>query len=186
MAGYDDPTPKPADLNTRRLRTFPAIIGHSRECEQPATAEHDEDVMQMNKVRLRASGWVQRAVIKVECMISEPGHPTGDERSLQEETIMLKTISAALLAVSVIAAPVLAAAPDKTAQAPATKTTQAPVKKTAQAPVIKAGQAKSKVLNANARMGHKHYRHHKHMGMLKTHVTPKVVTKHVTPSAKRG
>ena len=100
---------------------------------------------------------------------------------------MLKTISAALLAVSVIAAPVLAAAPDKTAQAPATKTTQAPVKKTAQAPVIKAGQAKSKVLNANARMGsHKHYRHHKHMGTLKTHVTPKVVTKHVTPSAKRG
>ena len=74
----------------------------------------------------------------------------------------------------------LAAAPDKTAQAPATKTTQAPVKKTAQAPVIKAGQAKSKVLNANARMGHKHYRHHKHMGTLKTHVTPKVVTKHVT------
>jgi len=103
---------------------------------------------------------------------------------------MLKTISAALLAVSVIAAPALAAAPGKTAQAPATKTTQAPVNKTAQAPVIKADQAKSKVLNANARMGHhkhyRHYRHHKHMGMLKTHVTPKVATKHVTPSAKRG
>jgi hypothetical protein len=35
---------------------------------------------------------------------------------------------------------------------------------------------------------HKHYRqqrHHKHMGMLKTHATPKVAIKHFT-SAKRG
>ena len=51
---------------------------------------------------------------------------------------------------------------------------------------------KSKLLNANARMGrhhHKHYRHHrhhKHMGVLKTHATPKVAVKHVTPAAKRG
>ena len=96
---------------------------------------------------------------------------------------MLKTISAALLAVSVLAAPALAAAPGKTAQVPATKTTQAPV--------IKAKRLPSKVLNANARMGrhhHKHYRHHrhhKHMGMLKTHATPKVAIKHIA-AAKRG
>jgi hypothetical protein len=94
---------------------------------------------------------------------------------------MLKSISAALLAVSVLAAPAFAAAPGKTAQVPATKTTQAPV--------IKAKLLPSKVLNANARMGyhHKHYRHHrhhKHMGMLKTHGTPKVAIKHIT--AKRG
>jgi hypothetical protein len=93
---------------------------------------------------------------------------------------MLKTISAALLAVSVLAAPAFAAAPGKTAQVPATKTTQAPV--------IKA-KLPSKVLNANARMGHhpkhyRHHRHHKHMGMLKTHGTPKVAIKHIT--AKRG
>jgi hypothetical protein len=86
---------------------------------------------------------------------------------------MFKTISAALLAVSVLAAPALAASTNKTTHAP----------------VIKAEPAKSKVLNANARMGRhhvKHVRHHrKHIGMLKTHVTPKLAVKHVTP-AKRG
>ena len=89
---------------------------------------------------------------------------------------MLKTISAALLAVSVLAAPALAATPGKTTHAP----------------VIKSEQVKPNVLNANARMGrhhHKHYahhRHHKHMAAHKTHASPKVVTKHVTSPAKRG
>ena len=88
---------------------------------------------------------------------------------------MFKTISAALLAVSVLAAPALAASPGKVTHAP----------------VIKAEQTKSKFFNANARMGrhhHKHlrhHRHHKHIGMLKTHGTPKVAIKHVT-DAKRG
>ena len=96
---------------------------------------------------------------------------------------MFKTISAALLAVSFIAAPALAAAP--------AKSTTAPVVKTTTAPVIKAEPAKSKVLNANARMGrhhHKHFRHHrqhKHIGMLKTHAAPKLAVKHIAP-AKRG
>jgi hypothetical protein len=96
---------------------------------------------------------------------------------------MIKTISAALLAVSVLAAPALAATTGKSAQAPVTKTTPAPV--------IKAEPSKSKFLNANAKMGrhhHQHVRHHghhKHMGMLKTHATPKFAIKHVTP-AKRG
>jgi hypothetical protein len=95
---------------------------------------------------------------------------------LKEEMTMLKTISAALLAVSVLAAPALAAGQGN---------------KTADAPVIKAEQAKQakpSVLNANAKMGHhhKHFRHHrshKHMGALKTH--QKVAIKHVVP-AKRG
>ena len=101
---------------------------------------------------------------------------------------MLKTISAALVAVSVLAAPALAATPGKTARAP--------VNKTMQTPAIKAEQGKSKVLNAkalnaNARMDshHKHYRHHrhhKHIGLLKTHAKPHVAIKHVTPVAKRG
>jgi Ni/Co efflux regulator RcnB len=87
---------------------------------------------------------------------------------------MFKTISAALLAVSFIAAPALAANTGKTF-----------------APVIKAEPMKAKVLNANARMGrhhHKHYRqhrHHKHMGVLKTHAAPKFAVKHIAP-AKRG
>ena len=92
---------------------------------------------------------------------------------------MFKTISAALLAVSVLAAPALAASPGKTTD------------KTTHAPVIKAEQSKSKFFNANARMGrhhHKHlrhHRHHKHMGMLKIHGAPKFAIKHVT-HAKRG
>ena len=35
---------------------------------------------QMNEVRHRASGWVQRAPPKVVSMIDEPGHPTGHSR----------------------------------------------------------------------------------------------------------
>jgi hypothetical protein len=108
---------------------------------------------------------------------------------MEEETTMLKTISAALVAVSVLAAPALAGAPGKTAQAPANKTTQAPVNKSTQAPVIKS-EGKSKALNANARMDrhHKHYRHHrhdKHIGLHKTHAKH-IAVKHVTPAAKRS
>ena len=105
---------------------------------------------------------------------------------------MLKTISAALVAVSVLAAPALAAAPGKTTQTPAIK---APVTRTVQAPVVKADASKSKLLNANAHMGRhhrhhrhhvRHHRHHKHMGVLKTHAAPKFVVKHVTSAPKRG
>jgi hypothetical protein len=143
-------------------------------------AEHDKDVIQMNEVRRRASGWVQRMPPKVDCMISEPGHPTGNPRSLEKETTMLKTISAALLAVSVIAAPALAETAGKTTQAPVNKTAQDPASKTTQAPVIKADQTKSKALNANAKMGRHHnkhmsrhhYKHTKKMGALKTHAAP--------------
>jgi hypothetical protein len=88
---------------------------------------------------------------------------------------MLKTISAALLAVSVLAAPALAADAGKTSPAPAVKTVQ----------------AKPSVRNANAKMGdhHRHYRHHgfhKRMGALKTHRFSKVAIKHVKPAAKHG
>ena len=102
---------------------------------------------------------------------------------------MLKTISAALLAVSVLAAPALAAG-----QATKQATNQATTR-TAQAPVIKAEQVKQtkpSALNANARMGHHHVRHashhrfHKHYGALKSHKFSKVSTKHMTPAIKRG
>jgi hypothetical protein len=142
----------------------------------------------MNEARHRASGGVQRAVAKVTSMISDTGHPAGHASDpLKEETTMFKTISAALVAVAVLAAPALAA-PGK-----ATNTAiKAPVTKSVQAPVIKADTAKSKFLNANARMGRhhhnhvRHHRHHKHMGMLKTHAAPKLAVKHVTPAPKRG
>ena len=109
-------------------------------------------------------------------MIDEPGHPTGHLVIAQEETTMLKTISAALLAVSVLAAPAMATGTGKTAPAP----------------VIKAVQVKTSVLNANARMEHRHHRHfrhhrfHKRMGALKTQQFSKVTIKHVVPATKRG
>jgi hypothetical protein len=93
---------------------------------------------------------------------------------LKEETIMLKTISAALLAVSVLAAPAMAAG------------------RTSDAPVIKAGQAKHSVLNANAKMRPHHVRHvrhhdtHKRIAAHKMHRFSKVTVKHVTPAIKRG
>jgi Ni/Co efflux regulator RcnB len=87
---------------------------------------------------------------------------------------MLKTISAALLAVSVLAAPAFAAGADKAAQAPVTKTEQ----------------AKPDLRNANAKMGHhRHYRHHrshKRVGALRAHQLTKVSTKHVKPATQRG
>jgi hypothetical protein len=91
---------------------------------------------------------------------------------------MLKTISAVLIAVSVLAAPALAADPGKTTQAPVTKTE-------------KTAQAKPSVRNANAKMGHHHSHHrhhhsHKRMGALRTHKLTKVSTKHTMPAAKRG
>jgi hypothetical protein len=106
---------------------------------------------------------------------------------MKQETTMLKTISAALLAVSFLAAPALAAG--------ATKTTQAPAVKTEQVKTRTAEQAKPKALNANARIGRHHHRHyshrrsHKQMGALKTHKFSKVSKasiKHVAPATKRG
>jgi hypothetical protein len=114
---------------------------------KPTGPEHDEDVIQMNEVHRRASEWVQRAPIKVVGMIEEPGHPTGQLQDPREVTTMFKTISAALLAVSVLAAPAMAAGPGRTMHAP----------------MIKAVHVKPSVLNANARMDrhhHTHFRHH--------------------------
>lgn len=109
-------------------------------------------------------------------MIHGPGDPTGHLAiPLKEETTMLKTISAALLAVSVLAAPALAADKSKTASAPVVKTEQ-----------VK--QLKPSVRNANARMHRhvRHFRHHKHMGALKTHNHSKLAIKHIGHATRRG
>jgi len=91
---------------------------------------------------------------------------------------MLKTISAALLAVSVIAAPVFAANTSKTTQAPVTKS----------ATVTPSAQVKKNPLNANAKMDRHHVRHHHfHKKMAaKVHKSLKVSAKPVTHPAKRG
>ncbi len=89
---------------------------------------------------------------------------------------MLKTISAALLAVSVIAAPALAANSGKPAKAPVIKTEQTK-------------QVKPNVLNAKAKMGRhvkhvSHHRMHKHVGPLKSHKLSTI--KHAPSATKRG
>jgi hypothetical protein len=133
-------------------------------------------------------------------MIDEPDLPAGHlQIPLEEETTMLKTISAALLAVSVIAAPAFAAGQNKAAHAPLSKTVQAPLAQTAKTNAK--ADSKSSALNAKAEMGrhHKHYRHHRHhktMGALKAHTKmsfkpvtkshSKVSFKHTAPVAKRG
>jgi hypothetical protein len=67
---------------------------------------------------------------------------------------MLKTISAALLAASVlVVAPAMAAGPGRTSHAP----------------VIKSVQVKPSVLNANARMGRHHVRHFHHHNRFHRH-----------------
>ena len=88
---------------------------------------------------------------------------------------MFKTISAALIAASLIAAPAMAAGTTKSVKAPVTKSVS----------------IKSNVLNPNAKMGRqhsKHFRHHRlhKMSAIKTHHASKVVVKRVGVAAKRG
>lgn len=81
---------------------------------------------------------------------------------------MLKTFSAALVAVSVLAAPVFAGTAGKTAQAPVNKSTQATA--------TKAEPGKSKALNANASS------HKKQVGLSKKRAT----VKPAAPAVKRS
>jgi hypothetical protein len=87
---------------------------------------------------------------------------------------MFKTISAALLAVSVLAAPAMAAG------------------RIPHAAAIKTAHVKHGVLHANARMSRhhhrlaRHYHGHKHIVMLKKHHVSKVTIKHATPATRRG
>jgi hypothetical protein len=87
-------------------------------------------------------------------MIGEPATSPGDLTDpLEEDNTMFRTISAALLAASFLAAPALAGAPGK------------PFKTTHQAPIIKVVPGNANLMNANARMGrhHRHHRfHHRH------------------------
>jgi hypothetical protein len=151
-----------------------------------ASVRCERRFIEMNESRGSASGWVQRLARKVTPAIEETGHPAGTLRDpFREELSMLKTISAALLAVSVIAAPAIAAS---TAQAPATKSAAVTT-------------VKKNPLNANAKMGHGHHhmRHHRHHGIhntmnhrthkkmaVKFHKSQKLSAKPVSHPAKRG
>jgi hypothetical protein len=91
---------------------------------------------------------------------------------------MLKTISAALLAVSVLVAPAFAAGTDKTEQAPVTKSA-----------ATKSASVKPSALNAKMGRHHvkKHVRHHRANKMAAHKAqSSKTAVKHVTQPAKRG
>jgi hypothetical protein len=92
---------------------------------------------------------------------------------------MLKTISAALLAVSVLAAPAIAASTAKTAQAPAAKS------------ATTTAQVKKNPLSANAKITRHHARHDKHHRLHKkiagkSHESLNVSAKPVKHPAKRS
>jgi hypothetical protein len=118
-------------------------------------------------------------------MIDEPGHPgRHPPGSLNDKELsMLKTISAALLAASFLAAPAMAASTKQTTQAPVTKP----------ATVDKSAQVKNP-LNANAKMTRHHTRHAKHYAhhrthkkmAAKVHKSLKVSAKPAKHPAKRG
>jgi hypothetical protein len=99
-------------------------------------------------------------------MINEPGHPTGSlVISLERGHPMLKTISAALLAVSVLAAPAMAGTVTP-AMAGSAKITHTSTHASTHAPAVKSAHIKASVLNAHAWMGrhhhhHRHFRHHR-------------------------
>jgi hypothetical protein len=101
---------------------------------------------------------------------------------------MFKTISAALLAVSVLAAPALASTMGKTNEVPPTKSASVKAHTKENARFGAKSAIKPSVLNANARMDshhhfhHRHYRHH--IGAIKTQT--KVSFKHVKPATRHG
>jgi len=162
------------------------------------TGQHDQDVMQMNGIWHDTSGDVQCELPNVVSMIEEPGLPAGDlEIPLQQEMTMLKKISAVLLAVSVLAAPALAAGTGKSADAPLIKTT--PTKDTqAKTTPAETTPAKGGELKANAKMAKHHRKHlsyrHRHHKMAafnghakaKLKTSPKVSMKPAVPATKRG
>jgi hypothetical protein len=106
----------------------------------------------MNEVCLRASEWVQRDTASLTALIDKPGQPTGPLRDRhRQETTMLKTFSAIVIAASMLAAPAMAGGLERNATSHKAAGTERHV------------QLPAKVLNANAKMGHRHSYHHRHV-----------------------
>jgi hypothetical protein len=98
---------------------------------------------------------------------------------------MLKAISAALLAASIIAAPAFAAGSGKNLQSPTMKTAQLKTTDANAKPQTKPASVHSKKDKHHV----KHVRNHRSQqrtGALKTHRLSKVSIKHTAPIAKRG
>jgi hypothetical protein len=163
-------------LNTRLQETFRAIKRCPRICR--TAREHDEDVMQMNLGDHPPSDRVQRVPRRMSPRSAGISGRTGETK----ETTMFKTISAAVIAASLLVVPAMAG----TAAI-----------KTHKAPVAKHVVLKRSVANANAKMSKKAHhklhvsynRHHSSRKHIGARVTGKKVAaiKTVKPSlAKKG
>jgi hypothetical protein len=154
--------------------------------------EHDRIVIEMNEIRRDVSEGVQCGTPRVAAMMDEPGE-AGTSDPLCKETTMLKTISAALIATSLIAAPALAANSTTTAGT-ANTTTQTQSQPTADtttpAPkAAKVNSTKSKKLHTSARTIHHHTKKislHKIHNKSSAKVASKVSIKPVMPATKRS
>jgi hypothetical protein len=128
-----------------------------------AGGEADKFFMSMNESRRRASDWVQGGVASVGRTITRAALPTVScrGRDQSQEITMLKTLSAALLAVSMLAAPAMAAG-------------VTPAKPTAPAT---AAIAKPDALKARAELVRPHHRLVRHHAM-RHHVVRHHVVRH--------
>jgi hypothetical protein len=152
--------------------------------------------MQMNGSWQSASEWVQCAPPNVSTMIEGSARGRRLKIPSRGDTTMLKTISAAFLAASVIAAPAIAAEAGKsTTQAPVIKTdqTQTKASTTAVKPDVKAdtkSDAKAKTMNANAAVTpsehRKHVRSHRHHHKMVAAKTSAVKTPAATTQPSVG
>jgi hypothetical protein len=106
---------------------------------------------------------------------------------------MIKTLSAALLAVSMLAAPAFAGAARTDAAKTGVAPIAAPAKVNAKADLGVKPALTSNPLDAKAHMLRRHHRHvrhhhrfHKQVGTHRLHHAAKVSIKHIAPSARRG
>src|SRR5215475_1986128 len=119
--------------------------------------------MEMNEVWRGTSAGIQCGDTRLLGMIEQPRLSGQLKIPIEQEMTMLKTISAALLATSLIAAPAFAAGTKNTATPTAPTTQSTADVKTGATTDTKSGvkasattNSKSKALNSNARMGKRH------------------------------
>jgi hypothetical protein len=197
-----------------RLFCEDTVLIYAQHTGYNVALQHNQNVMQMNGIPQCTSARVQRVPSSVVGTIDEPGCSAGLLGiTFEQETTMLKTMSAALLAMSVLAVPALAAQSSATtANAPLVKATQGKsVESKTQVstpPSIQATttQARPGALNANAKMGKRlhrkhlsiHHRHHGKLAAMKTSsslhampkatlkTAPKISQKPVAATSRRG
>jgi hypothetical protein len=117
-------------------------------------AEHGRIVIEMNKAHRDVSGRVQWGTPTLALMIDQSGK-AGTCDPEHKETTMLKTISAALIATSLIAAPALAANSGATTGTATQAQSQPTADAATPASKAKVTSTKSKKLHTSGKMSHR-------------------------------